>query len=415
MVVYFGYNFHMTVLYITQNGVTDHIGRSQVAPYVLGLARRGYHIHVLSAEKLGQEELIAKYQLLFDAAGVKWTWVRYRNQPKVIGQAWTQWAMRRAAHSIVERDGIRLIHCRSFPPALIGHRLKRALGVKYIFDFRDFYADGGLQKTHGLMRLAYRRMKQLEGPMIRQADKVVCLTKRAQEVLTEWYLKDVPQTAQRFQIIPCCADFAHFDLDCVSEADMTGVREKAGLQPDDFVLLYLGSLGPDYLLTQMLALFRQVLMLRPQAHFLFVSNNGAELVKAECGRQGIPPDRIRFVSADRDEMPAYISLADLSVFFYREGLRSAGCSPTKLAELFACNVPVIANTGVGDLDTILDLNKNRSVIVQDFSDDTLRYAVEQVLLCKDLGEINIRDNSQEFALKEGVARYAAVYQELLKK
>ena len=43
-------------------------------------------------------------------------------------------------------------------------------------------------------------------------------------------------------------------------------------------MLYLGSLGPDYLLDEMVALFRQFLVLKPRAQFLFVSNNGKELV-----------------------------------------------------------------------------------------------------------------------------------------
>ena len=149
----------MSVLYITQNGVTDHIGRSQVAPYVLGLARQGFKIHVLSAEKLGQDALINQYQQLFDVEGVKWTRVRYRSKPPLVGQAWTQTIMHRTAKGIVRSEGIKLIHCRSFPPALIGYQLKRELGVKFIFDFRDFYADGGLEKTHGVIRMAYRYFK----------------------------------------------------------------------------------------------------------------------------------------------------------------------------------------------------------------------------------------------------------------
>ena len=61
----------MSSLYITQNGITDHIDRSQqVAPYLLELARQGYRIHVLSAEKAGQNALIAQYQKLFDDAGI---------------------------------------------------------------------------------------------------------------------------------------------------------------------------------------------------------------------------------------------------------------------------------------------------------------------------------------------------------
>ena len=55
--------------------------------------------------------------------------------------------------SIIQAEAIRLVHCRSFPPALIGYRLNRRFGTKYVFDFRDFYADGGLDKARGLSRL----------------------------------------------------------------------------------------------------------------------------------------------------------------------------------------------------------------------------------------------------------------------
>ncbi len=403
----------MSILYISQNGVTDHIGRSQVAPYVMGLARQGYHIHMLSAEKCGQDALISQYQKQFDDVGITWTKMRYHNRPPIFGQAWTQAIMHRAARNIVRRDDIKLIHCRSFPPALIGHRLKRELGVKYIFDFRDFYADGGLERTHGPARLAYRYFKHLEGPMIREADKVVCLTHRAREVLSEWYLKDVSNRASHFQVIPCCADFLHFDTGHITVAQQQSARKMADLNEDDFVLLYLGSLGPDYLLFEMVALFRQVLAIKPGARFLFVSNNGKELVEKACAEQGVSSDCFRFVSADRDEIPALISLANLSVVFIRAGQSKIGCSPTKLAELFACNVPVIANTGVGDLDAIISQQKNGSVIVTDFADATLRAAVEQVIDTQEKHTLNIRDNSREFSLDEGVIRYNNVYRELL--
>jgi len=403
----------MSILYVTQNGVTDHIGRSQVAPYVIDLAKLGFSIHVLSAEKPGHELLIAQYRKLFDEVGVKWTHVCYRNTPVVVGQARTQAAMKRAAKAIVRREGIKILHCRSFPPALIAYQLKRQLGIKYIFDFRDFYADGGLNKARGLARLIYRYMKHMERPMVRDADKVVCLTYRARTVLSDWYLQDISEPHSRFQVIPCCADFAHFDLSKLSSGDVTSARTKAGLQPGDFVLLYLGSLGPDYLLSEMIALFRQVLLVIPGAYFLFISNNGQELVDAECHAYGIDLDRIRFISADRDEIPAFLALADISVVFIRADVSKAGCSPTKLAELFACNVPVIANTGVGDMDSICDLPRNGSVVVKDFSDETLRSAINQVMAFKKRGFVSIRNNSREFGLDEGVARYAAVYNELL--
>ena len=233
----------MSILYITQDGITDHIGQSQVVPYVLGLAQEGFNIHVLSAEKAGREALINKYQSLFDLAGVRWTRVRYRNTPPVLSQWLTQIKMKHVARQIVRNEKIQVIHCRSFPPAMMAYQLKPALGVKYIFDFRDFYADGGLSKRRGLARWAFRRLKQLEGPMIKQADKVVCLTERAKEVLIDWYLQDVPNAASRFQVIPCCADFKLFDLARVSPEELAKARKKAEINAGDFVLLYLGSLG----------------------------------------------------------------------------------------------------------------------------------------------------------------------------
>lgn len=402
----------MTILYITQNGIADHIGQSQVAPYLLGLAAEGHAIHLLSAEKAGREEAIARYQALFDAAGIAWTRVTYRMSPKVLGPLWTQWQLERTARAIVTAGAITALHCRSFPAAMIGYRIKRSLGVKYLFDFRDFYADGGLAKGSALLRPLYWRMKRLEGPMIRAADRIVCLTERARDLLADWYFGGAANAKLRFTVIPCCADFAHFDRAAVDPMTVAALGERLGLKDGQTVLLYLGSLGPDYLLPEMLRLFDQLCALRADARFLFVSNNGRELVEAECGRQGIDPARIIFTSADRTEVPLHIALATLSVVFIRADLSKAGCSPTKLAELFAMNVPVVANRGVGDLDAIVSPLRNGSALVADFAPDSLREALGKVLELRDKGGVAIRSNSAEFNLPAGVQSYARVYREL---
>lgn len=406
----------MTVLYISQNGVTTHIGGSQVAPYLLGLARAGFDIHLLSSEPTGHKEQIAHYLALFNEAGIRWTHVTYSNKPPILGPITTQLKLSQAAERIVSRGRVEVVHCRSHPTALIGYRLKQRYGVKFIFDFRDFYADWGLQNTTGVKRMLYQRVKRLEGPMVRAADKVICLTRRACTVLNDAYLGSRAETLANFQVVPCCADFSHFDPSKVSADTVQSIRVAIGLPDNAFVLLYLGSLGTDYLLEHMVALFRQLLTLRPHAYFLFVSNNGEAQVQKAFERQGVPIERIRFTSLPRETVPAHIALANLSVVFIRADHTKVGCSPTKLAELFAFNIPVIANPGVGDLDTIIDPVRNGSVIVQDFSDDALRQALQKVIVPQEeqKAPVNIRENSLEFSLAVGVARYQKVYQELLK-
>jgi hypothetical protein len=146
---------------------------------------------------------------------------------------------------------------------------------------------------------------------------------------------------------------------------------------------------------------------------LFVSNNGRELVEAERIRHNLDEREIIFVSARREEVPAFICLAKLSVIFIRSDISKAGCSPTKLAELFACNVPVIVNTGVGDMDAIIALEQNGSVLIPDFEDSTLRCAIGDLLAASDQ-KIPIRENSYcEMSLETGINKYALVYDELL--
>ena len=76
----------MSILYISQNGITDHIGQSQVAPYLVGLAKMGFKIHLLSAEKPTRAHLIKSYKKQFNDLGIIWWTTTYRVFPNVVGQ-----------------------------------------------------------------------------------------------------------------------------------------------------------------------------------------------------------------------------------------------------------------------------------------------------------------------------------------
>jgi len=403
----------MNILYITQNGISDHIGRSQVAPYLFSLAKEGFKIYLLSAEKTGRSKLINMYKKLFSDAKINWTYITYRMKPPIVGQVFTQVRLQFVADQIIRKHAIGLVHCRSHPTALIGEYIHDRYGVPFIFDFRDFYANGGLEKTSGFRRLLYQRIKVRERLMIRKAAHIVCLTKRAQQVLANWYLSDRLNSEKYFTIIPCCADFIHFDPASVTLQEREEARVQLNISSDSIVLVYLGGLGEDYLLESMLKLFKQLLLIDRTSIFLFIANQGYELVARACQIEGIPIDRIRFVRVERERVPIFISLATLSVVFIRSTIAKAGCSPIKLAELFAMNVPVIANSGVGDLDEIISLEANGSRIVEDFQNGTLQKAIKDVLAWNEKKLVDIRASSSAFDLPLGVSLYAAIYNQLL--
>jgi len=397
------------VLYLTHNGITDHIGQSQIAPYNLGLARRGYRIHIVSAEKPGREELMDHYRQLFAEAGIRWSWVPYHNQPQVAAQLFDVARMRALALRIAREEQPRLVHSRSWLPLEIGLAVKQATGARFLLDFRHFFIESGVQDSR--FPWVYKLLGTREAGYFRAADHVVTLTHKAAEVLEKRY----PGTAglDRYTVIPCCADFDHFDLDRVERSRIAVVRSQLGLQPDQPVLLYLGSIGAVYLLDEMIRLFTEFRKLRPDARFLFVCNNGREEIAAAAAAAGLPADSISIVHASRDEVPAYLALASLSVMFFRPDLSLAGCSPTKMAELFAANVPMISNAGVGDLERILSPSRNASVVVHDFRPATLRQAIEQVLAVPREVRSATRAGAGEFTLDYGVDRYASIYDRLI--
>lgn len=389
----------MTVLYLSQNGIADHIGQSQIAPYLFGLAGRGFDIHLLTAEKPGQEALKADYAARFAAAGIRWTTIGYHNRPPLLSTAWDLAQFARAARRIVRRENITLVHCRSHPPMPVAMLAKRWAKAKLVFDFRDFWADSGI--AHGRLVPVYRWWKQRERGFVAASDGMVTLTQRAADHLRATY----PEARPRYQVIPCCADFGLF----TPRPDRDARRAELDIPADAAVLAYVGSLGPDYLLADMMRLFAELRAQRPDAVFLLLCNNGADQAHAAAAAAGLPAHAIRVIGLPRAQVPSYLSVADASVVFIRADLSKIGCSPTKLAELFACGIPVIANAGVGDMDAILSPARNGSVVLPALTTEAMRAGLATLLAPAGPDAAKIRENSLEFSLEAGIERYASLW------
>ena len=78
----------LEVLYISLDGMTDPLGRSQVLPYLFGLSKRGHRITLLTLEKpaaFAAES--AKVRKLLDEAKIRWVPLRYRESPPILSRS----------------------------------------------------------------------------------------------------------------------------------------------------------------------------------------------------------------------------------------------------------------------------------------------------------------------------------------
>ena len=87
-------------------------------------------------------------------------------------------------------------------------------------------------------------------------------------------------------------------------------------------------------------------------------------------------------------------------------------SPTKLGEAFASGVPALCNSGVGDVETLINELK-AGLVIPNLSSDSLRKAVSKIKTLKEIEKQDIRNSSErKLSLKIGWDLYNKVYDNL---
>jgi glycosyltransferase involved in cell wall biosynthesis len=403
------------VLFISIDGMTDPLGQSQVIPYLAGLARQGYQVTIISCEKKDKfkaGEKIIKDQLAL--AGIGWQHCFYSKKIPLLSQRGNLYRLKKLAIAYAKKNrGKFIAHCRSYLPALIGLHLKKKYHARFVFDMRGFWADerveGGIWKlSNPVHKSAYRYFKRKEKELILNADHIVTLTHAARKILHGWF----PQKKLKITVIPCCSDLEHFTLKDASQRHAT--RKKLHLPLSGFVIGYLGSIGTWYMLDEMLDLFKELLKEKPGSCFFFITQDDPESILRAAAKRKIPEGNLLIKAATRAEVPHFISALSAGLFFIRPSFSKQGSSPTKMAELLACGLPVITNAGVGDCDKVILENK-AGIVIKDLSAEGYHASLAQLDACLLKEPAFYRQVARDhFSLESGIALYKAVYTQFSK-
>jgi glycosyltransferase involved in cell wall biosynthesis len=402
------------ILYISYDGLTDPLGRSQILPYLTGLARRDHRIHVLSCEKPDRvERERGIVEALCREAGIAWHPLVYHKRPPVLSTVYDLAQLRRAAVRLHHRHRFGLTHCRSYIPAAVGLHLREAQGVPLLFDMRGFWPE---EKTEGkswnlanpLFRIVYRYFKRLERKLLEASDAIVTLTEAGKQELLR--RPEAAGKAERIAVIPCCVDFAHFPL--ADPERRSAARSGLGIAPETPVLAYLGSLGGNYLLGEMLDFFAVYRSRNAGARFLFVTQSDPAEIRDAARKRGIGDDELVIRSAGRDQVPGLLAAADVGIAFKQPSFSALGCSPTKMGEMLAVGLPFVANAGVGDVAEIIG-RMGTGVAIEDFSNASYARALDEVAASA-MSPDERRTRAQAcFDVELGIDRYDRIYRDLL--
>lgn len=397
------------VLYLSYDGMTDPLGRSQVLPYLVGLTARGHRIRLVSLDKPAlfrrQRETV---ETICRDAGIAWHPLPYRSGPLPIAVPRNLLALRTTAARLIDQRRPDVVHCRSDLPGLVGLAMKRRRGLPFLYDMRAFWPDeraegGAWDQRKWLYRQVFRYFKARQSELIDQADHIVTLAEEGRKALLEMRGGNVAQIT----VIPCCADFGHFTLP--DPKDRTSRREMLGIPTGAPLLIHLGSIGCNALLDEMLDFFEVHLERHPTAQMLFLAPEGSEIISAAARKRAI--EHVLHVrSATREEVPQWLAAADLGLFFVRPVWSKKAASPTKMGELLAAGLPVVANSGVGDVAAIV--RDCGGAVVDRFERAAYESAIDRLDQAPRSAD-DIRQAARRwFDLEVGVDAYDAIYRSM---
>ena len=255
-----------TYLFVSIDGMTDPLGQSQVLPYLVGLAKKGNKIGIVSCEKKGN--WIQHHQtieLIVKEAGISWNYCFYKTGKPIVSQIQNYLALKKIVVSLVtelfevnDTNANTVLHCRSYLAGLIGLYCKRKYNTGFIFDMRGFWADerieGGIwKKSNPIGAYLYSFFKKKEKEMLSQSDAIITLTHKAKSIILNW---NIGINESKINVIPCCADLNHFSNNNINDAQLISFQNKFPQLKNKFVLSYVGSLGTWYMADEMLEFFK---------------------------------------------------------------------------------------------------------------------------------------------------------------
>jgi glycosyltransferase involved in cell wall biosynthesis len=403
------------ILFISYDGMTDPLGQSQVIPYLTGLTKYGYQFTILSCEKTARfaahknyvEKILAPYS-------IKWVPIPYHKKPPVFSSVYDVMALKRKAKQLHFKEKFDMVHTRAGIPSLIGLWMKKKLGVKFLHDIREFYADsridGGMWDYNNFFyKKIYNYFKRKEKEELTLSDGIVCLTYAAERII-----KELPQyKKQILEVIPCSVDMTLFDPVKINQEQKKNLRKELTIEESDFVISYLGSIGGWYLTDEMMLFCKHISNTILNAKFLFISPHKHHVIFEKAADFGIPKENILVKNAQRHEVPLLLSLSTYSVFFIKACYSKQSSSPTKHGEIMAMGIPLITNAGVGDVAEIVE-KYNSGIVLQELNEVEFSKASQSIREGFFFDIKAIRKHAIEyFDLEIAVEKYKKIYYTIL--
>ena len=111
-----------------------------------------------------------------------------------------------------------------------------------------------------------------------------------------------------------------------------------------------------------LQLFKEISKLIPDAQMLIINRNEHKEIRIAAKKAKIDQEKISIYKLDYKDVPTYLRKMDASSTLIKPCFSKLSSSPTKLGEYLGCGIPCVGNSGVGDVEKILNFKNSGFVL-----------------------------------------------------
>lgn len=406
-------------LYVCYFGLREPLVQTQVLPYLRQLKSDRLAVSLLTFEPRLKEDWtaqdLADQRAELNAEGISWHYLKYHKRPSLPATVYDMAVGTGKIVSIMRREGATVLHARNHVPGVMAALAKRLRGGQIVFDIRGFmpeeYTDAGVWPANGYL---YRGLKRVERYLLRVSDAFVLLTEKAREIVFPGSA-DSDNSGRPIEVIPCCVDFCRFES--VAHVSRDALRAELNLSSRR-VIVYLGSFGGWYMTDEMTEFLAVAHKQDPATFSMILTQSPRQLVIDKMSARGIKPEDFLVARVNPSEVPRYLKAADIAISFIKACYSKQSSSPTKIAEYLASGLPVICNSGVGDLDKLIE-EKRAGALLREFTAEAYLGALKEIDLMKADEGTSERLRAvarEEFDLiRVGRTRYRRLYDRLLNR
>src|SRR5690554_1355303 len=383
----------------------EPLGQSQVLSYLKGLSKN-YQVSLISFEKQedrADQQAFGSVQNDCEQHGIRWLPQKFYYRPKLIAPAWSMIVFLFLCLREVRKGNAELIHARSYIPAAVALLVNKLTGTPFIFDMRALWPEelitAGRLKRGSVM---HKAIAWVERSCLKNAAAVVSLTHAAVGYLQEAYPEELK--GQVIRVIPTCADLDRF-VPASTNGDSAATYSCVGT-----------VLSGWFHLDWLAEFFQQVAAQDTEACFEVITRDSKDEVRSRLGGNEDFQQRLRVFGLPPQQVHSAVQSHTVSAMFFSQGLSKLGSSPTRMGEILGCGLPVVANSGVGDVARIIE-HYNVGVLVEDGSSESMKLGLQRLTELRndpELAQRCRRAAEEVFSLEAGTEAYRELYRDILK-